>query len=104
MTIIYKYDKSKLYTEDEFIDDNKPTPANATDVQPVGFYTPKWDGAKWIEGAPDEVKKLKAEEKAEKDKEKQKKKDHDDAGLSTPTTLAEAIADIERIKRILNLK
>jgi len=61
MKLIHKYDsKTKLYTEDELISadasadsttaKNYTIPPNATDIQPGGFYAPKWDGAKWIEG------------------------------------------------------
>jgi len=61
MKLIHKYDsKTKLYTEDELISADASTdstiaktytiPSNATDIQPVGFHAPKWDGKKWVEG------------------------------------------------------
>jgi len=71
MKLIHKYDpKTKLFTGDELLEADSssdlsapPTytlPANSTDVQPVGFHTPKWNGTAWVEaGDPLVVKQLK---------------------------------------------
>jgi len=61
MKLIHKYDsKTKIYTEDELLSADASTdstaaktytiPPNCTDIQPVGFHVPKWNGAKWVEG------------------------------------------------------
>ncbi len=60
MKLIHRFDtKTKLYVEDAFLPPDVKTnpddpdvytlPTNATDIQPVGFHTPKWSGKKWVE-------------------------------------------------------
>jgi len=72
MKLIHKYDsKTKLYTEDELISADASTdstaaktytiPPNATDIQPIGFHVPKWNGKAWVEGDVPARDALKAE-------------------------------------------
>lgn len=69
MKTFYSYDQTtNLYIEDIHIEASLPSkpasptatlqsqpltyaqPANTTTTQPVGFYSPKWNGSKWVEG------------------------------------------------------
>ncbi|KQU11548.1 hypothetical protein ASG46_10105 [Bacillus sp. Leaf49] len=53
---IFYYDDQFMYLYEDVIDDAIEIPDNATDVQPVGFYLPKYDPKKksWSESASKE--------------------------------------------------
>lgn len=53
---IFYYDKDYMYLYEDVIEDSMNMPENVTDVQPVGFYLPKFDPKKkaWYESASKE--------------------------------------------------
>jgi len=112
MKLIHYYDKAtKLYTEDGFIEPDEqkdaaaaPTytiPANATDLQPVGFHHPKWNGTKWVEGNPKAKAALEKEHADEAKKEAEHEKDREDMIKDSDTSTKGLIKRIERLERIV---
>lgn len=53
---IFYYDENYLYLGEDIIEDFEDIPENATDVQPIGFYLPKFNPEKdeWYESASQE--------------------------------------------------
>ncbi|MCY7629108.1 hypothetical protein MH206_08680 [Bacillus altitudinis] len=53
---IFHYDENYLYLGEDVIEDFEDIPENATDIQPKGFYLPKFDPGKeeWSESATQE--------------------------------------------------
>ncbi|MFF2413556.1 hypothetical protein [Bacillus safensis] len=53
---IFYFNDDYLYIYEDVIDDLSEIPKNATDVQPVGFYLPKFDpeSNEWSESASQE--------------------------------------------------
>lgn len=52
---VFYYDENYLYLYEDVIEETE-LPQNATDIQPVGFYLPKFnpENKEWIESATDE--------------------------------------------------
>lgn len=55
MFYVRKIDGNGYFIEDAFVDsltdeNGNPIPAYVETPCPDGFYLPKWDGAKWVEG------------------------------------------------------
>jgi len=106
MKQLFEYDPTtKLYTEDVFVhteeDGTFTIPANATDIQPVGFHHPKWNGTKWVEGNPKAKAALEKEHAEEAKKEAERKKDRDDMIKDSDTSTKGLIKRIERLERIV---
>jgi hypothetical protein len=57
---VLKIDKQGFYIEDVILQDTELTPSDCVETHcPEGFYKPKWDGEKWIEGyTQEEIKKI----------------------------------------------
>jgi len=51
MRKVLKIDINGYFIEDVVLQDNETTPSGCIETPcPDGFYKPKWDGSKWIEG------------------------------------------------------
>lgn len=53
---IFYYDNNYLYIGEDVLGEFDEIPENATDIQPIGFYLPKFDPEKgeWLESASQE--------------------------------------------------
>ena len=62
MQKVVKVDRNGLWIEDVVIDGDESIPVDCIETPcPDGFYKPKWDGAKWIEGlSQTEIDEIKA--------------------------------------------
>ena len=55
MKKVLRIDSNGFFIGDVIIQDGEAIPADCIETQcPGGFYKPKWDGAKWVEGATQE--------------------------------------------------
>lgn len=51
MKQVIEVDENGLFVEDVILSDDADTTGFITVMCPGGFYRPKWDGQKWVEGA-----------------------------------------------------
>lgn len=64
MIFVRIIDSNSFFIEDAFVDEL--TEFTIETPCPAGFYLPKWDGSKWIEGkTADEIAAIKAGAKSE---------------------------------------
>lgn len=55
MKKVIKIDETGLFIEDVLINENEEIPLDCIETPcPNGFYMPKWNGAKWVEGLTQE--------------------------------------------------
>lgn len=60
MKKVIKVDINGLYLEDVILSDDELTPTDCVEMScPDGFYRPKWDGTRWVEGGTAPVPTLK---------------------------------------------
>ncbi|EHI98056.1 hypothetical protein CDLVIII_1357 [Clostridium sp. DL-VIII] len=51
MRKVLKIDDNGFFIEDVLLENKEITPDDCIEINcPVGFYKPKWDGDKWVEG------------------------------------------------------
>jgi hypothetical protein len=58
---VFKIDDDGFYVEPVIVSDNDELDGNLIETPiPEGFYRPKWDGEKWVEGlSQEEIEQLK---------------------------------------------
>lgn len=61
MRKVLKIDDNGYFIEDVILENEEITPEGCIEVEcPQGFYKPRWDGSRWIEGlTQEEIEELK---------------------------------------------
>lgn len=61
MRKVIKIDSNGYFIEDVILENEEITPEECIEIEcPQGFYKPRWDGSRWIEGlTQEEIEELK---------------------------------------------
>lgn len=102
MIKILKINKDGFYIEDVIISSTEEIPSDCVKTHcPEGFYKPKWDGEKWVEGYTDEeIKQIQEEAEINRELTPYEKLDKENLELKI------AIAELseQKDKEILNIE
>ena len=52
--LVYVIDEYGFFVKDEVLTKENEKEIKYVSIQPKGFYKPKWDGEKWVEGKTEE--------------------------------------------------